>query len=145
MVCSHDDHGSPAPIVAAPDTEWLHHLRVLVVEDHADTADSLALVLKAWGCPVRICRSGVGCLEAARAFRPHVVLLDLAMPQMDGYQVAQCLRGEEDVQGAVLIACTGYGREEDRRRTREAGFDYHLTKPADLAQLKKLLLQISRL
>jgi two-component system, chemotaxis family, CheB/CheR fusion protein len=78
-------------------------------------------------------------LEEARAFRPDVALLDIGMPGMSGYQVARRLREQPELRGMVLVALTGCGQEEDRRRSHEAGFDYHLTKPADRAALEKWL------
>jgi CheY-like chemotaxis protein len=82
---------------------------------------------------------GPAALRAAEAFRPEVVLLDIGLPQMDGYEVARRLREQTGVKRALVVALTGYGQEEDRRRTREAGFDAHLVKPADLADLQRLL------
>jgi CheY-like chemotaxis protein len=112
--------------------------RVLVVDDHADAADSLAMLLRMEGHQVRVARNGPDALDAVRAEPPEVILLDLGMPGMDGYEVARRLR-QRDGRGLLIVALTGWGQEEDRRRTREAGFDHHLVKPADPAELRLLL------
>jgi two-component system CheB/CheR fusion protein len=113
--------------------------RVLVVEDNADVAESLAMLLRVGGHEVCTAQDGPAALEAAAAYRPNVILLDIGLPRMDGYEVARRLREQGTLQGSLLIALTGYGQEEDRRRSHEAGFDAHLTKPADLAALENLL------
>ncbi len=115
--------------------------RVLVVDDNQDVADSLALVLRLGGHDVRVAHDGPAALEAAHAYRPEVVLLDIGLPGMTGYEVARRLRQEPPAGLALLIALTGYGQEEDRRRSSEAGFDVHLTKPVDPADLKELLVR----
>ncbi len=116
--------------------------RVLVVDDNLPSADSLSLIIKLWGHECRVAHAGPDALEEAAVFRPDVILLDIGLPGMDGYQVAQELRGRPGSAEVVLIAMTGYGREEDRRRTREAGFDQHLVKPLDLDDLERLLAHI---
>ncbi|MBX9583697.1 MAG: response regulator [Gemmataceae bacterium] len=113
--------------------------RVLVVDDNADAADSLALLLELAGDTVRTAGSGPRALEVAGSFRPEVVLLDIGLPGMDGYEVARRLRGQPDGGRVLLVALTGYGRDDDRRRAAEAGFDHHLTKPADPAAVNHLL------
>jgi CheY-like chemotaxis protein len=115
------------------------HRRVLVVDDHHDTADSTAIVLQMLGHKVCVAYNGRRAVEIARNFQPDVVLLDLALPEMTGIEVAKRLRAEDACKGALLVAVTGYGREEDRRQTTEAGFNAHLLKPADLGTLKELL------
>jgi CheY-like chemotaxis protein len=114
-------------------------LRVLVVDDNHDGADSLLLLLQAYGLEPRVAYDGKSGLRLAREFRPDVVLLDLGMPRLDGYEVARRLRRDEGLHDALLVALTGYGSEEDRRLSAEAGFDLHLLKPADLGQLQRLL------
>jgi CheY-like chemotaxis protein len=114
-------------------------LRVLIVDDNQDGADSLLLLLQAYGVEPRVAYDGESALLAARAFRPDVVLLDIGMPGLDGYEVARRLRRQEGLHDALLVALTGYAGEEDRRRSAEAGFDAHLTKPADLTQLQRVL------
>lgn len=113
--------------------------RILVVDDHRDAADSLALLLRLLGAEAHVARDGPSALAAARAVRPAVVLLDLGMPGMDGYEVARRLRREPGWRDVVLVALTGWGQEEDRRRSREAGFDHHLVKPVDPPALEALL------
>jgi two-component system CheB/CheR fusion protein len=113
--------------------------RVLVVDDNVDAAESLATVLRIAGHEVRTTHDGGAALTAAEAFRPQVVLLDIGLPQMDGYEVARRLRARPGLEKALLVAVTGYGQEEDRCRAEEAGFDAHLVKPADLAALHRLL------
>jgi PAS domain S-box-containing protein len=113
--------------------------RILVVDDNADAANTLAEFLGMTGHAVRMAYSGPAALEAARALRPEVVLLDIGMPGMDGYEVARRLRGEPGLEKVLLIALTGYGNEEDRRRSREATIDHHVVKPVDPGELKALL------
>jgi two-component system CheB/CheR fusion protein len=119
--------------------------RVLVVEDNQDAADSLAELLRYWGYEVRIARDGIAALEVAREFCPRVILLDLGLPGMDGYEVASLIRRRQRAGSPqVLVATTGYGQETDRQRTRAAGFAHHLTKPVDPDGLLLLLRQIIR-
>jgi PAS domain S-box-containing protein len=115
------------------------HLRVLVVDDNVDTAESLAMLLKLYGHEVWPAHTGPKALEAAQAEQPDVILLDIGLPGMDGYEVARRLREQKGLEGATLIAMTGYGEEADRRRSAEAGFDHHLVKPVDPASLQALL------
>jgi PAS domain S-box-containing protein len=112
-------------------------LRVLVVEDHPDAAESLRLLLEILGHQVALARSGPEGVQAARTWQPDVVLCDIGLPGLDGYGVARALRQTSTT--ARLIAVTGYGKEEDRRRSREAGFDHHLVKPANPQELQRLL------
>jgi signal transduction histidine kinase/ActR/RegA family two-component response regulator len=112
---------------------------ILVVDDSVDAALSLAGLLEAMGHDVRTTHDGSGALEAARTYAPDVVVLDIGLPQMDGYEVARRLRSQPAMEHVLLLALTGYGREEDRRRCREAGFDHHLVKPVDPATLQELL------
>jgi CheY-like chemotaxis protein len=115
--------------------------RVLVVDDNVTAAQSLALVLKLEGYDVQVAHDGAVVLEAARRFRPEVVLLDIGLPGMDGYQLAGRLRQDQAlrVHIALLVAVTGYAEDEARRRSREAGFDHHLVKPIDPDALLALL------
>jgi signal transduction histidine kinase/DNA-binding response OmpR family regulator len=117
----------------------LSPVRILVTDDHTDAADSLALMLTSWGNEVRVAYNGPATLELISSFVPAVVLLDLGMPGMSGYEVAGHIRQSPDHENMRLIALTGWGQLEDRRRTREAGFDHHLTKPVDIHELQKLL------
>jgi CheY-like chemotaxis protein len=110
-----------------------------VVDDNHDAADSLAMVLEMLGADCHVAYDGASALEAVPRFRPEVVLLDLAMPGMDGYEVAQRLREEMGSAAPRLVALTGWGQPDDRRRTRETGFDHHLVKPVELGALQSLL------
>jgi CheY-like chemotaxis protein/nitrogen-specific signal transduction histidine kinase len=114
-------------------------LKVLVVDDNKDAAKSLATVLRLWGHEVRTAYDGMAALELAKGDCPDLVFLDIGIPLMDGYQVARQLRAEDDLKGSLLIALTGYGQEDDRRRSQEAGFDLHLTKPLGAEQLQQVL------
>jgi PAS domain S-box-containing protein len=130
----------PDRVVRAPDAEVsAAGARVLVVDDNVDSANSLAEVLRLWGYRALSVHDGRAALEAVRSYRPRFVLLDIGLPGMDGYQVAAQLQQERDGAGLCLIALTGYGQEQDRTRALESGFDQHLTKPVDLAALRRLL------
>jgi CheY-like chemotaxis protein/anti-sigma regulatory factor (Ser/Thr protein kinase) len=113
--------------------------RVLVVDDNQDSAESLGMLMRVMGHEVRTAHDGFAALEAARQFRPTAVLLDIGLPGMNGYAVARELRQMPEAREAVLIAQTGWGQEDDRRRSTEAGFDAHLVKPVDSAALQQLL------
>jgi PAS domain S-box-containing protein len=114
-------------------------LRILVADDNRDSAESLALLLAAMGHEVRTELDGERAVEAAEAFRPQVVLLDLGMPRLDGYEAARRIRALPGGRDVVLIAQTGWSQPEDRRRSQEAGFDYHVVKPIPSGSLEKLL------
>jgi signal transduction histidine kinase/ActR/RegA family two-component response regulator len=116
--------------------------RVLVVDDNQPSADSLGLIIKLWGHECRVVHQGPDAITEAEVFRPDVVLLDIGLPGMDGYAVARELRSRPHLSGIVLIAMTGYGREEDRERSRDSGFNEHLVKPLDLDALELLLAQV---
>jgi PAS domain S-box-containing protein len=117
----------------------LEGLHLLVVDDSRDAADSLAMLLELMGAEVRTAYDGPSALAALRDRRADVVFLDLGMPGMDGHTVAAQIRLEAQPRDLTLIALTGWGQEEDRRRSREAGFDHHLVKPLDLKALEQLL------
>jgi CheY-like chemotaxis protein len=114
-------------------------LRVLVVDDYPDSAESLALLLRLQGYEVAAAQSGVGALQLAQAQRPDAVLLDVSMPGMDGLEVVRRLRQMFPDQPPLLIAITAHGFEEDRRRCLDAGFDLQLVKPADPNEVERLL------
>jgi PAS domain S-box-containing protein len=113
--------------------------RVLVVDDMTDTARAMEKVLRLLGHDVRVAHDGPSALEVARAQRPEFILLDIGLPGMDGYEVARQLRREDCCKGATIVAVSGYGQDEDRRRSRAAGFDHHLVKPVDQFALASLL------
>src|SRR5262245_26931976 len=113
--------------------------RVLIVDDNADSAESMALLLRLDGHEVRLAYDGQSALEEAHAFRPDVMFLDLNLPKMDGYEVARRLRREPAMRDMTLVAMTGYGQEEDRQHTQEAGFQLHLVKPVDFNKVEELL------
>jgi signal transduction histidine kinase len=117
----------------------LVHQRVLVADDNVDAADSLVMLLRLVGQEVRVAYDGPTAVRIAQYFRPQVVFLDLGMPGMDGHDVARRLRENPELKPAVLVAMTGWGQEEDRRRSLQSGFDYHLVKPAELKELEQVL------
>jgi signal transduction histidine kinase len=127
---------------ADPAGHQLDGRRILVVDDNMDGADSLGLLLQMLGANVRVVYDGKAALAALDAFQPSTVLLDVGMPELDGYHVARQMR-QRAGNDLTIIAITGWGQTEDRRRSREAGFDDHLTKPPDLEQLRHLLLSDS--
>jgi CheY-like chemotaxis protein len=113
--------------------------RVLIVDDNEDAANTLAMILKLGGHETASVYTAVDALQHAAVFRPDVVLLDIGLPGMDGYEVAQKMRELPGLRDIRLIAVTGYGRSDDRRRARDAGFDDHLTKPVEFAALERTL------
>lgn len=113
--------------------------RILIVDDNQAAAEMLGMVVRMLGNTVAVAHDGPEALEAAREFQPEIVLLDLGMPKMDGCEVAQRIRQQPWGKNITLVALTGWGQEEDKRRTMEAGFDHHVVKPADLAALEKIL------
>jgi CheY-like chemotaxis protein len=114
-------------------------LRVLVVDDNRDAATTLAMLLRLMGHAVQTTYDGPAAVETARVFQPQVVLLDIGLPAMNGYEVARILREEFGPDGIVLIAVTGYGQEDEKRLSLEAGCHHHLTKPVDPTTLLQLL------
>ena len=113
--------------------------RVLVVDDNADSAESMAQVARSWGHEVATARDGTEALALAKSFRPDTALIDIGLPGMDGYELGRRLRRQLDGQKVQLVAITGYGRTEDREAAHAAGFDVHMVKPADLAELRRTL------
>jgi CheY-like chemotaxis protein len=134
------------PGVAAPPPRpktRSHAHRILIIEDDADAAELLQLTLKLAGHDVLVATTGQQGLQLAQDFRPTVVLSDIGLPSpLSGYDVARALRADAQLQDAVLIAITGFGQAEDRRRALEAGFTHHLIKPVDVAALEELLAQL---
>jgi CheY-like chemotaxis protein/two-component sensor histidine kinase len=119
--------------------------RLLIVDENKDAAVSLATLLRLQGHDVRVAHDGASALTLASSFLPHMIFLDIGMPDMDGYEVARTMRERPGLENVVLAALTGWGQEEDRRRTAAAGFDHHLVKPPEPAALERLLetLQVS--
>jgi K+-sensing histidine kinase KdpD len=114
-------------------------LRVLVVEDNVDTAAAMSELLTQARCEIKVSHDGPAALESANAFRPQVVLLDIGLPGLNGYEVARRLRADSRHSGVRLIAISGYGQSQDQQRSKEAGFDHHLVKPVDYKSLVALL------
>jgi PAS domain S-box-containing protein len=117
--------------------------RVLIVDDDEDTAESLAMLLESSGHHVRMAHDGPAALEAALEYRPDVMLLDIGLPMLNGFEVAERVRKLTDIQNTVLVAVTGYGQQKDRTRTTEAGFDHHLVKPANFGEVEKILATVA--
>jgi CheY-like chemotaxis protein len=112
--------------------------RILVVDDNKDSAISLAMMLRIMGNETLTAHDGLEALDLAAVFKPHVVLLDIGMPKLNGYDTARRIRGQTWGKGMVLVTVTGWGQDEDKRQALEAGFDHHLVKPVDPAALEKL-------
>jgi len=125
------------PAAAVPRVREMQ--RILIVDDNQDAANTLGGLLQMIGADVRVVYDGPAALEVVRTFRPSVVMLDLGMPGMDGYEVARRIRAQPDLSGTTLIALTGWGEASDRRRTREAGFQHHLVKPVDVGAMQAVL------
>jgi len=120
------------------ETGCQRRLRVLVVDDSVDVALSLAMMVQAWGHQAATAHDGLEAVMISESYRPHVVILDLLMPRMDGYEVARYSR-KSSGQTVTLIALTAYGLTENRMRAIEAGFDHHTVKPPNLNHLRELL------
>jgi DNA-binding response OmpR family regulator len=116
----------------------MHPRRILVVDDNADAADSLGMLLQVRGDEVRVAYDGLEALELAGKFNPEVVLLDIGMPKISGYDVARRLR-EMRGDAVFIVAISGWGQDGDRKRARESGFDHHFTKPVDFEALLALI------
>jgi len=125
----------PRPVASSP---TIHPTRILVVDDSEDSADSMASLLRLEGHEVWVAHDGNKAVEVALRERPAVVLLDIGLPGLNGYQVCRILR-EEGLTDTLVVAMTGYGQDEDRRRSQEARFDAHLVKPVNLSALRNLL------
>jgi CheY-like chemotaxis protein len=121
-----------------PGLETAKKCRVLIVDDNRDLATSLARLLSLLGHEVEVVFDGRKSIEAVRTYRPAVLLLDISLPYMDGYQVARTLR-QEGFHDILIIALSGYGQDEDRRRSRESGMNYHMTKPVDITTIAELI------
>jgi PAS domain S-box-containing protein len=131
------EHSKASPHATVPQ-------KVLVVDDNVDTARSLALLLRGSGHAVEVAHDGYAALEAARSFQPDTIVLDLGLPGLDGYKVAEQLRADSNFHNTRLIALTGYGQADDRRRSNQVGFDQHLVKPVDFRDLSAAITGNSR-
>ncbi len=140
---------APQPQPSSPSPESAQStgpsLRVLVVDDNVDTVTTLALLVNESGHDVRTAYDGSAVLEAALDYRPNVVLLDIGLPGLNGFEVAKQLRQQPALQNAVLVAMTGYGGASDLQRSFEAGFDHHLVKPGDFGKVLQILATVSEL
>src|SRR5262249_1658866 len=116
--------------------------RILVVDDYKDVADSLGILLEIMGHEVRVAYSGQEALEALARFEPDVALLDLGLPGMNGYQLARRIREQPRFRNLTPAAQTGWGQEQDRRRSEEAGFNYHQLKPVAWDEIEKILREL---
>lgn len=131
---------------AKADLNWHEDLagyRVLVVDDNADAAQAMGMMLQLMQVDVRVANDGEGGILEAERFRPHLILLDLGMPRMDGYETAARIRAQPWGKSLVIAALTGWGQAEDRRRSEKAGFDHHLVKPVDHSLLESLLRRLA--
>jgi CheY-like chemotaxis protein len=117
--------------------------RILIVDDNYDAANSLGMLLRMLGNEIQTAHDGLEAVRAVAAFHPDVVLMDIGLPKLNGYEAARQIRVEAGGEGPRLIALTGWGQEEDRRRSLEAGFDHHMTKPIDFDKLQELLAELT--
>jgi CheY-like chemotaxis protein len=129
----------PAPEAAAPEATPRAARRVLVVDDNVDAADSLGMLLAGGGHEIKVVHSGRAAIDAADAFRPELVFLDIGLPDLSGYEVAATLRRGHPPGAMRIVALTGWGNEEAREKSAASGFDLHLTKPVQMDMLYQLL------
>ena len=120
-----------------------HGRRILVVDDNRDAAESLSELLEMIGNETRVVLDGLAAVEAAASWRPDIVLLDIGLPGLNGYEAARRIRAQAEGSRIVLCALTGWGQNADRLKSRDAGFDHHLVKPVDPAALERLLAGIT--
>jgi CheY-like chemotaxis protein len=138
-------HSSPfAQSVRGGAPKQKHGLRILVVDDNLDAAQSLARMLQLMGNETMTAHDGLEAINCFGEFGPHVVLLDLGMPRMNGYETARQLRERVSDTPVTIVALTGWGKEEDRRKSESAGFDAHLVKPVDRSVLETLLTSVAQ-
>jgi PAS domain S-box-containing protein len=137
MECGNSQSGGE-PTLATP-------LRVLVVDDNVDTVLSFSMLLQASGHEVRTAHDGLSAVQAALDYRPDVMLLDIGLPGLNGYEVAKQVRQRPELKSVVLVALTGYGQESDRTTSMQAGFNHHMVKPASFEQIKLILASVPRL
>jgi len=113
--------------------------RILVVDDNKDSADTLCMLLQLNNNELRTAYDGLEAVNAAETFQPELVLLDIGLPKLNGYEVARRIRSQPWSRDVILVALTGWGQDEDKRRSQEAGFNFHIVKPVNLAALETLL------
>jgi len=123
---------------------WLPPRRILVVDDNEDSAESTAMLLELSGNRVKCARDGPAALEAIDGFGPQIVLLDIGLPEMNGYQVCRAIRRNRSIHQPVVVALTGWGQKKDRDESKRAGFDHHLVKPVPFQTLLELITKLSR-
>jgi CheY-like chemotaxis protein len=131
-----------APVVAVQAAESAVSAagrRILIVDDNRDSADSLASLLGVYGSQTQVAHDGLRAVEQASSFQPDLILLDIGLPKMNGYEVCRAIRGTPGGRDVLIVAMTGWGQEEDRRRSSEAGFDGHVVKPIEHTALLRLL------
>ena len=136
---NHLQEGPPRPALAA---EAVTGRRILVVDDHLDNATSLAMLLEMSGNATEAVYDGCEAVERAATYRPDIVLLDLGLPGMSGYDACRAMRQHSWGRDMTIVAVSGWGQDEDRRKSSDAGFDGHLVKPVHFAQLNQLLLSL---
>jgi len=143
MAAPAEPAAAPAPAESSHATPARDH-RILIIDDNADAAETLCTLMKSLGHhAVYTATSGAQALQSGPELNPDIVLLDLMMPEMDGFELARRIRRESWGKQLLLVALTGWGHEEHRRRTREAGFDRHVTRPADIAAIRAVLRETS--
>ncbi len=134
------DRGAGSSDVAANlSSSASYRWRILVVDDNRDSADSLGIMLELMGHEIRTAHDGLAAIETAESFRPDIILLDIGLPRMSGYDVCSRLREQPWSANTLIVALTGWGQTDDQRRSQEAGFDYHLVKPVDMSILNRIL------
>lgn len=136
--CIQPSHES-LPRADGPKAAALSKCRILVVDDNKDSADSMAMLLRLRGNDIRTAHDGLEAVQVAETFHPELMLLDIGLPKLNGYEVARFIRQQPWGRDVVLVALTGWGQDEDRRRSREAGCDFHIVKPVEFATLEILL------
>ena len=135
--------GKLAPSMSASDdSSPTTGKRILVVDDNRDSADSMALLLKLSGNETHTAADGLEAIEAAQSLRPDVILLDIGLPSLNGYEVCRRIRAQDWGKRMVLVALTGWGQDDDRKKSSEAGFNAHVVKPVEFDDLVKLLSEL---
>ena len=131
-----------APVVSAPQAQVaapVAQRRILVVDDNVDVTETMTMLLETVGHHTAFAHNGAQALSTAAAYRPHIVILDIGLPDQNGYEVARQLRLHEEGAGLFIVAATGWGQDADRERARVAGFDLHMTKPIDFGKLQEII------